>query len=223
MDANDPSTTTVKEVDSEPSIPGVGEELVKESAPIVSEESRLSKRIRSRYQPFQSPEALSLLAKSYYRTPNPVNKQNNDEKIVVFSRGDFLAVRNEAGGFYVCRAAQNVYKSSRRFRIQWWTDEKEKGTYVPDYYDHTDFQCVLTNLRMVKMDKSIYRLPNVERKRTMNILQRAINVEKGLSEIPDPRKVAGDGVDVSILGKVEEKELIKTYHVMHAKRDKVHN
>ncbi|XP_053203466.1 uncharacterized abhydrolase domain-containing protein DDB_G0269086-like [Panonychus citri] len=174
-------------------------------------EPRTSKRVRSQYQPFQSPEALAVLAPALYKPPTkPCSiSKNIDDKIVIFGKGDFLAVRNDEGTFYVCRTAQNVYKSSRRFKIQWLNDEKEPGIYVPDFYDQTNFECVLTNLTMDRKDKNRFKLPVEERKRTMNILERAINVEKGLTEVPDPRKVVSDGVDVSIVGKEEEQELIK--------------
>lgn len=174
-------------------------------------EPRTSKRVRSQYQPFQSPEALAVLAPALYKPPTkPCSiSKSNDDKIVVFSKGDFLAVRNEEGTFFVCRTAQNVYKSSRKFKIQWLNDEKEPGIYIPDFYDTTDFECVLTNLKMNRKDKTKYQLPADERKRTMNILERAINVQKGLTEVPDPRKVVSDGVDVSIVGREEEEELIK--------------
>ncbi|CAN7943649.1 unnamed protein product, partial [Ixodes pacificus] len=60
--------------------------------------------------------------------------------------GEFLAVRNETGSFYVCRTAQNVFKSSKRFKIQWLNNDSELDIYAPDFYDNTDFECVLTNL-----------------------------------------------------------------------------
>lgn len=41
-----------------------------------------------------------------------------------------------SGSFFVCRTAQNVYKSSKRFKIQWMSD-KEPDIYIPDFYDQT--------------------------------------------------------------------------------------
>lgn len=116
-----------------------------------------------------------------------------DDKLVLFQKGEFLAVRSENGSFYVCRTAQNVYKSSRRFKIQWMNDDSEPDIYAPDFYDHTDFECVLTNLRMRRVDKGRYLLPNEEHKRTLNILQRALSVEN---------------VDVSFVGQEEEEEAV---------------
>ncbi|RWS14015.1 Poly(ADP-ribose) polymerase pme-5-like protein [Dinothrombium tinctorium] len=170
------------------------------------DEPRVSKRVRLQYQPFQSPESLAITP-TFYRSTPP--SRNAEDKIIVFNKGDFLAVRNESGSFYICRTAQNVYKSSKKFKIQWLNDEKDPNIYTPDFYDVTDFECVLTNLRMIRLDKGKYRLPDEERQRILNILQRALNVERGVSEIPDPRQVAMDGVDVSIVGKAEEEELIK--------------
>ncbi|XP_050036794.1 poly [ADP-ribose] polymerase tankyrase-like isoform X1 [Dermacentor andersoni] len=163
---------------------------------------RASKRMRLQYQPFQSPGVLPTLV---LRTSSPKAPQQED-KVVVFQKGEFLAVRNETGSFYVCRTAQNVYKSSKRFKIQWLNNDSEPDIYAPDFYDNTDFECVLTNLRMRRVDRGRYLLPDEERKRTLNILQRALNVENGM-DIPDPRQLTMDGVDVSFVGKEEEEEL----------------
>jgi len=45
-------------------------------------------------------------------------------------------VRNAEGSFYVCQAMQNIYKSSRRIRIRWLSQDKTNGEfYSPDFYD----------------------------------------------------------------------------------------
>lgn len=181
------------------------------------DEPRASKRVRLQYQPFQSPETLNIISPAIYKQP-PAKGQEG--KIVLFNKGDFLAVRNELGTFFVCRTAQNVYKSSRKFKIQWLSDDKDPNVYLPDFYDTTDFECVLTNLKMTRLDRGKFRLPPEERKRTMNILERAINVEKGISEKPDPRNVVMDGVDFSIVGEEEEQELIQTVPQTKEVKDK---
>ncbi|CAL1296048.1 unnamed protein product [Larinioides sclopetarius] len=161
---------------------------------------RASKRVRLQHQPFQSPPPPSIipaiLRQQVVKMP--------EDKIVVFHKGEFLAVRNENGSFFVCRTAQNVYKSSKRFKIQWMSD-KEADIYIPDFYDQTDFECVLTNLRLKRVDKNKYQLPQEERQRTLNILQRALNVENGMDI--SPLQVTTDGVDVSIVGKEDEEIL----------------
>lgn len=172
-----------------------------------SVEPRVGKRVRLQHQPFQSLDAKMVHPMLKPLTVHQKKSDVNDDRIVVFHKGDFLAVRNESGSFYVCRTAQNVYKTSRKFKIQWLDDKS--GHYVPDFFDTTDFECVLTNLRMNKLSKQKYQLPKDERQRALNILQRAINVERGVVEVPDPRQVAEDGVDVSILGCEEEKEVVE--------------
>ncbi|XP_054722688.1 LOW QUALITY PROTEIN: uncharacterized protein LOC129232581 [Uloborus diversus] len=163
-------------------------------------DSRASKRVRLQHQPFQSPPPPTIIPAILRQ---PIVKLPED-KIVVFNKGEFLAVRNEIGSFFVCRTAQNVYKSSKRFKIQWMSD-KEPDIYIPDFYDQTDFECVLTNLRMKRVDKNKFMLPKEERQRTLNILQRALNVENGIDI--SPLQVTTDGVDVSIVGKEEEEIL----------------
>nr|XP_042896391.1 poly [ADP-ribose] polymerase tankyrase isoform X4 [Parasteatoda tepidariorum] len=162
--------------------------------------SSRSKRVRLQHQPFQSPPPPTIIPAILRQ---PIIKTPED-KIVVFQKGEFLAVRNENGSFFVCRTAQNVYKSSKRFKIQWMSD-KEPDVYIPDFYDQTDFECVLTNLRMKRVDKNKFMLPADERQRTLNILQRALNVENGMTI--SPVQVTVDGVDVSIVGKEDEEIL----------------
>ena len=114
---------------------------------------QLGKRVRLQHQPFQSP-AVKNVVPSFFRQAPASKNGDSEEKIVVFNKGDFLAVRNELNGFYVCRTAQNVYKDSRKFKIQWLNDEKDH--YKPDFFDKTDFECVLTNLRLVRSGKGRY-------------------------------------------------------------------
>jgi hypothetical protein len=70
-----------------------------------------------------------------------------------FFRGEHMAVRNAEGGFYLCLAMQNVYKTgarntlakgnaqSKKITIQWLglapEDNQNKDIYVPEYYDKT--------------------------------------------------------------------------------------
>lgn len=138
-------------------------------------EPRASKRVRLQFQSFQSPEPVPVIP-LIHRLSRSLKKE--EEKVVIYNRGEFLAVRNETNGFFICRTTQNVYKNSHKFKILWLNNDKNAAVYTPDFYDHTDFECVLTNLRLKRLDKGQYQLPDEEKQRTMNILQRAINVEK---------------------------------------------
>lgn len=57
----------------------------------------------------------------------------------------------------------------------------------------TDFDCILTNLNLDKVDKEKYRLPEIEQQRTESILKRALDVEKGVSEKPPVTEEHPDG------------------------------
>ena len=195
-------------------------------------EPRISKRVRLQHQPFQSPalKPQAFMPQTFCATRSSATVKSqkepkgdkssvsgpedagsgSEEKVVVFSRNEFLAVRNESNGFYVCRTAQNVYKSSRKFKIQWLNDDVKDQSYTPDFFDVTDFECVLTNLRMTRVAKNKFKLPEDEKKRAENILQRAINVERGVTTVPDPIQVAADGIDVSVVGGSQEEVVLKT-------------
>merc|ERR1712071_623786 len=78
-------------------------------------------------------------------------------------------------------------------------DESGFDVYTPDFYDNTDFECILTNLELEKLGRDRFGLPLVERQRTENILRRAIQVEE-TEEHPD-------GLDVSLFH--DESQLTK--------------
>ncbi|XP_050455186.1 uncharacterized protein LOC126853452 [Cataglyphis hispanica] len=155
------------------------------------------KRNRIQTQPYQSPlPEIALLVKSLNKTPS---SKTADEKLIVFYKNEFLAVRNAEGSFYVCQAMQNIYKSSRRIRIRWLSQDKTNGEfYSPDFYDNIDFDCILTNLNLNKVDKHKFWLTRIELLRTENILKRAIDVEAGVSEKPRVTEEHPDGLDLSL-------------------------
>nr|CAD7427376.1 unnamed protein product [Timema monikensis] len=160
-------------------------------------DDRKSKRVRTRTQPYQSP-IPELMFISKIKTP----VKSPDDKLIVFYKNEFLAVRNAEGSFYVCQAMQNIYKTSPKIRIRWLSQEKKESkltdVYTPDFYDATDFDCILTNLELKKLDKNRFHLPEEERERTNSILKRALDVEKGVSEKPSVTEEHPDGLDLSL-------------------------
>ncbi|XP_046410160.1 uncharacterized protein LOC124174758 [Neodiprion fabricii] len=167
------------------------------SSALASDAHGKPKRNRIRTQPYQSPlPELALIVKTLNKSPS---SKAADDKLIVFYKNEFLAVRNAEGSFYVCQAMQNIYKSSRRIRIRWLSQDKNNGEiYSPDFYDFTEFDCILTNLNLNKVDKNKYQLTKMELLRTENILKRAIDVEAGLSEKPRVTEEHPDGLDLSL-------------------------
>ncbi|XP_033227471.1 intracellular protein transport protein USO1-like [Belonocnema kinseyi] len=155
------------------------------------------KRNRIKTQPYQSPlPEIAMIVKTLSK---PVSTKAPDDKLIVFYKNEFLAVRNTEGSFFVCQAMQNIYKSSRRIRIRWLSQDKNNGEiYSPDFYDHTDFDCILTNLNLNKVEKNKFQLTKLELLRTENILKRAIDVEAGVSEKPRVTEEHPDGLDLSL-------------------------
>lgn len=121
-----------------------------------------SKRTRTKTQPYQSPlPEVEMISKISATTPR---SKNNEDKLIIFYKNEFLAVRNSEGGFYICQAVQNIYKSSPRIRIRWLSQDKnDKEVYTPDFYDNTDFDCILTNLNLSRAGKGKYKLPAAEK------------------------------------------------------------
>ncbi|KMQ97884.1 micronuclear linker histone polyprotein isoform x3 [Lasius niger] len=170
---------------------------LKATSAVVADGASKPKRNRIQTQPYQSPlPEIALLVKSLNKTPG---SKAADDKLIVFYKNEFLAVRNAEGSFYVCQAMQNIYKSSRRIRIRWLSQDKNNGEfYSPDFYDNIDFDCILTNLNLNKVDKQKFWLTRIELLRTENILKRAIDVEAGVSEKPRVTEEHPDGLDLSL-------------------------
>ncbi|XP_055713380.1 titin-like isoform X2 [Phlebotomus papatasi] len=158
------------------------------------------KRSRTRTVPYQSPlPEYALLSKLSYAESSSSGSKNSDDKLVLFYKSEFMAVRNAEGGFFLCQAQHNVYKSSPRIRIQWLSEEKANSTmYIPDFYDITDLDCVLTSVELKKQAKKLYKLPEKELERIQNILKKALDVEKGILPRPDVTEENPDGLDLSL-------------------------
>lgn len=118
-----------------------------------------------------------------------------------------MAVRNSEGGFFLCQALQNVYKSSPKIRIRWLSEEKpNENVYNLDFYDNTDIECVLTTVSLEKTGKSKYELTSNEKSRIENILKKAIDVEKGVLPRPDVTEEHPDGCKLNNIGRILEEQ-----------------
>lgn len=65
--------------------------------------------------------------------------------------------------------------------------------YTSISFNISDFDCILTNLNLNKIDKNKFQLTKIELLRTENILKRAIDVEAGVSEKPRVTEEHPDG------------------------------
>ena len=115
-------------------------------------------------------------------------------------RNEFLAVRNDEGTFFLCQTMQNVYKSSSKIRIRWLNENNEgevnesgSRSYTLDFYDITDFECVLTTVELDKVEGKVYELVKEELARIESILKKAIDVQKGLVPRPTVTEENPDG------------------------------
>ena len=117
-------------------------------------------------------------------------------------------MRNPEGSFYLCQTCQNIYRHSKKIKIQWLglVTEKnpDKNIYSPEYYDTTgkknlviylnahiyswifflEFETILTSLELKRKDKKKFLLDNAEQERIENILKKAVDKESGkLSQV----------------------------------------
>lgn len=180
-----PSSTTTK-------MPVVKREASATPTSSSSESSRI-KRQRKGVQPFQSPiPEIENVKKISITLSTPKSPDTN--KLILFYKNEFLAVRNAEGGFYLCQALQNVTKRGQKIKIRWLNEEKAGSQiYHFDYLDKTDFECVLTTVELLKTAKSHMKIPNHELERVKHILKNALDVEKGILPKPDLSEENPDG------------------------------
>ncbi|XP_035450236.2 protein piccolo isoform X2 [Spodoptera frugiperda] len=162
------------------------------------------KRNRTKVQLYQSPTpelamATKLSASAGRSTPT----KPNDDKLIVFYKNEYLAVRNAEGGFYVCQAMQNVYRTTRKIKIRWLSQDKTADpageTYKPDFYDVTDMECVLTTLSLTRGGGGTQVLRAAEAARARSILTRALHAEAtGATTTPALTEEHPDGLDLSL-------------------------
>lgn len=108
-------------------------------------------------------------------------------------------MRNADGGFYLCQAMHNVYKSSPKIRIRWLSEEPSNpNIYCMDFCDSTDLDCVLTTVTLDKSVKSKYELTKEEKSRIESILKKAIDVEKGIVARPEVTEENPDGCEFKL-------------------------
>nr|CAI5837967.1 unnamed protein product [Callosobruchus analis] len=158
-----------------------------------------TKRQRIRTQHYQSPlPEIEIVTKMTSATPR---SRGTDDRLIYFYKNEFLAVRNSEGSFYICQAVQNVYKSTSKIKIRWLSQDKDDASgelYIPDFYDLTDFDCILTSLELQRVEKGKFRLKPAEKERTDSILKRCLAVEKGEIVPPSLSEEHPDGLDLSL-------------------------
>merc|ERR1712072_1465518 len=126
------------------------------------------------------------------------------KKDAVFFKAECLALKNADGGFYLCQALQNIYRTSKKIRIVWLTEipkgNPDKDIFAPEYSDRTEFETILTSVEMNRHGKKMYKLPKSEDERIRNILKRAVDKESGKLSEKDVSLTEDnpDGLDISI-------------------------
>jgi hypothetical protein len=72
------------------------------------------------------------------------------------------------GSFFLCRINQNVVAGgkSRQFKLNWLSeDDNTPGVYKLDYMDKAEMDSILTNVRMDKVGRDTFQLPDEEKRR----------------------------------------------------------
>ncbi|XP_038075210.1 poly [ADP-ribose] polymerase tankyrase-like [Patiria miniata] len=141
----------------------------------VSAPSPRSPQIKRKRMPaeYYQSDVVDAISKQATRTPV-------SDKEVVFNKNTFLAVRTDNGKFFVCKTAQNVYQTTKMFKILWLELRTSPGTYEMSYRDTIDIDSVLTDVVMNRQAGGLLSLPRSEIARVDQILGLAIKKENGM-------------------------------------------
>ncbi|XP_064600796.1 poly [ADP-ribose] polymerase tankyrase-like [Liolophura sinensis] len=110
----------------------------------------------------------------------PTHANNNDRSKLRFLRLTHLSVRNEEDSFFLCRALQNVFAHTKRFRVQWLTFDPKTQIYRVDYVEDITPDSVLATVRLKRVGAGEYKLHEADRLETERLLKKSINKDKGL-------------------------------------------
>ncbi|XP_071119721.1 poly [ADP-ribose] polymerase tankyrase-like isoform X1 [Haliotis cracherodii] len=170
-----------------------------ESAPTPTR--KLSKKISSAginvsltSKPVLAGRAPSLTAKSpSVTTPTKKTAATKDPnaKTLWYIRGTYVTVRNEEGGWFLCRLRNNVYNTTKTVKIRWLSPKYAfiDNDFLLDYADEIDPGCILFNVRVTKIGK-VYLLCHEDRLEADKLLKVVEDVTKG--------NMAADDVDSDI-------------------------
>ncbi|XP_022105519.1 tankyrase-like protein [Acanthaster planci] len=130
------------------------------------------KRKRMPAEYYQS-DVVDAISKQSTRTPT-------SDKEVFFNKNTYLAVRTDNGKYFICKTAQNVYHTTKMFKILWLELRTMPGTYEMSYRDTIDIDSVLTDVVMNRQAGGLLTLPRNEINRVEQILGLAIKKENGM-------------------------------------------
>lgn len=157
------------------------------------------------------PQKDSTTKKRGRKQETDSTKKKSKRPDPVFFKDEYLAVRNDEGSFFLCKAMQNIYLGSRNITIQWLSNEDhlipakdnpDGDIYAHDFYDKTEFETILTSVELDKVLGKSKRmiLPEEELARINKILQRAQDKADGKLDLSNLELTEDnpDGLDISL-------------------------
>ncbi|XP_041358942.1 poly [ADP-ribose] polymerase tankyrase-like [Gigantopelta aegis] len=111
------------------------------------------------------------------------------EKVLWYLRETYVTVRNDEGGWFLCRLAQKAYNTSKSVQIRWLSVRTGQGgdenTYKLDYADEIDPGCILLNVRVERTGSRYHLLPadKLETDRLATLANRIAKGEATMDEL----------------------------------------
>ena len=103
--------------------------------------------------------------------------QKSEKRYVIFNNRQYLTVRNETGGFFLCQAVEKIYDDSKLCRIQ-WLEEAGDNKFKLGYVDKVDHLTIITKVNVRQLPKvsgeTFYEIYEEDLKKVNDLLEKAL-------------------------------------------------
>lgn len=95
---------------------------------------------------------------------------------------------------------QHIYEKTQHFSILWLEqDEQEPDAYDVAYNDHLDADCILTDVRVKRVDKDRYLLTENQKQKIEKALSKSVQGDTNSEEEEDESQEESDEGNVKCL------------------------
>ncbi len=94
------------------------------------------------------------------------------DRVLLFKSKSFLTVRNEDGGFFLCKACHSIYEDSKKCKIQ-WMDKLNDNEYKCGLVDWLDPSAIISKVAVNRVN-IVYRIDKDDLKKVNGLLKKAI-------------------------------------------------
>ena len=110
-------------------------------------------------------------------TESTTMDSKGEKRFLLFHNKNYLTVRNETGGFFLCQAVEKIYDDSKTCKIQ-WLEEAGENKYKLGYVDRVDPLTIITKVNVRQLPKTagntLYEIVEEDLKKVNDLLEKAL-------------------------------------------------